>query len=66
MNDLKVDLGLWQRKKMEEGRRICTHHDLDIHVHFLSYLVDYTEHLDQFSSELSRAVIYFPSEIMGN
>lgn len=50
----------------KEGRRIYTHHDSDIHVHFLSKNGDYTGHLDQFSSQLSQAVIYFPAEIMSN
>ncbi|WP_297338336.1 acetolactate decarboxylase [Algoriphagus sp.] len=59
-NEFGQLIGVFSR----EGRRIYTHHDSDIHVHFLSKNGNYTGHLDQFSSELSRAVIYFPSEIL--
>lgn len=44
------------------GKRIYTHHDSEVHIHFLNGKKDFSGHLDKFSGELKRLNLLLPKD----
>jgi acetolactate decarboxylase len=46
----------------EVGRRIYTHHDTNIHIHFINDAQSFTGHLDKIETKLEGLTIYLPKK----